>query len=67
MTIEQLEKEYKNQAEQLSAKIDGLKPLLFVYHGEDLYLLRKRIKVYSDMRDECLKIAAQLKHYYEED
>ena len=46
MTIEQLEKEYKNQAEQLSAKIDGLKPLLFVYRGEDLYLLRKRIKVY---------------------
>lgn len=67
MTIEQLAQEYKQQAEGLSAKIDGLRSLLFVYHGEDLYLLRKRIKIYADMRDECLKIAAQLKRYYEED
>lgn len=67
MTIEQLAKEYKEQEEKLSAKIDSLTSLLYVYRGEDLYLLRKKIKIYTDMRDECLKIAAQLKHYYEED
>ena len=66
MTIEQLTKEYKEQAERLSAKIDALKPLVFLYTGEDLYLLRKRIKIYADIRDECFKISAQLKRYYEE-
>lgn len=67
MTIEQLMEEYKQQAAILSDRIDGLRPLLYLYHGEDLCLLRKRIKAYTDMRDICLDISAQLKQCYKEE
>ncbi len=39
MTIDRLAKEYDHQYNVLNAKIDGLRPLLYVYTGEDLYLL----------------------------
>ncbi|MCH5316518.1 MAG: hypothetical protein J1E05_00955 [Eubacterium sp.] len=64
MTIEELAEEYRGQYEVLSAKIDGLRPLLYVYTGEDLYLLRKRIKIYYDMAYECKRISKMLTDYY---
>ena len=67
MTINRLAQEYKQQYEALSAKIDGLRPLLYVYTGEDLYLLRKRIKVYYDMACECKRISDMLPHYYDDE
>ncbi|MCI9112014.1 MAG: hypothetical protein HFJ99_05580 [Eubacterium sp.] len=67
MTINRLAQEYKQQYEALSAKIDGLRPLLYVYTGEDLYLLRKRIKVYYDMACECKRISDMLTHYYDDE
>jgi hypothetical protein len=67
MTIEKLAREYEEQYKLLNAKMDGLKPLLYVYRGEDLLLLRKRIKVYYDMACECRRISSLLSSYYEEE
>lgn len=64
MTIEKLAEEYEHQYKILSAKIDGLRPLLYVYTGEDLYLLRRRIKTYYDMAYECKTISNMLTNYY---
>ncbi len=49
MTIDELAREYEGQHKILQNKIKGLKPLLCIYSGEDLLLLRKRISVYYDM------------------
>lgn len=65
--IEKLADEYSQQYNILCAKMDALKPLLCIYRGEDLYLLRKRIKVYYDMACECKRTASLLSGYYEED
>lgn len=43
MTIDELAREYEGQHKILQNKIKGLKPLLCIYSGEDLLLLRKRI------------------------
>ena len=67
MTIDKLAAEYSRQYDVLSAKIEGLRPLLYVYTGEDLYLLRKRIKIYYDMAYECKRIARMLSGYYDEE
>lgn len=67
MTVYKLAEEYQQQYDILSAKIDGLRPLLHVYTGEDLYLLRRRIKVYYDMAIECRRISNMLIHYYDDD
>ncbi|MBQ7739923.1 MAG: hypothetical protein IJT65_01635 [Eubacterium sp.] len=67
MTIDELAREYENQYKVLVAKMDGLKPLLCVYRGKDLYLLRKRIKIYYDMACECKRTASLLNGYYEVD
>lgn len=66
MTIDELSKEYEQQADILQNKIDGLKPLLLVYQGEDLFMLRKKIKIYYDMAEECRHTADLLKGYYDE-
>ena len=65
MTIENLAKDYKRQYEILSAKIDALIPLLSIYNGEDLVLLRKKIKLYYDMACEYEKLAMKLSSYCE--
>ena len=39
MLIEELAQEYRTQYNVLCAKMDGLRPLLSVYGGEDLYRL----------------------------
>lgn len=67
MTIDKLAEEYKQQYNILNAKIEGLRPLLYIYTGEDLYLLRRRIKVYYDMACECRRISKMLTHYYDEE
>lgn len=67
MTICELAEEYEKQYSILNAKMDGLRPLLRVYRGEDLYLLRRKIKVYYDMACECKRISTILNNYYEED
>ncbi len=67
MKIEELAAEYERQYEILNAKLDGLSPLLSVYTGQDLYLLRRKIRTYYDMACECKQIAVLLQSYYEED
>lgn len=67
MTIDELAREYEAQYNVLSAKMDALKPLLCVYKGKELYLLRRRIMIYYDMACECRRTASLLKGYYTED
>lgn len=67
MSIDKLAREYEQQYNVLCAKMDALKPLLCIYQGEDLYLLRKRIKIYYDMACECKRTALLLGGYYEEE
>lgn len=67
MTIDELAREYEEQHKILQSKIKGLKPLLCIYSGEDLLLLRKRISVYYDMACECRRISALLSRYYEKE
>lgn len=44
MLIEELAQEYRTQYNVLCAKMDGLRPLLSVYGGEDLYRLRRKLR-----------------------
>ncbi len=67
MNIIQLAQEYEKQYNILNAKMDGLKPLLCIYTGQDLYLLRRRLKEYYNMACECKRISTILNHYYDED
>lgn len=67
MTIYELAHEYEQQYNVLNAKMEALRPLLCVYTGEDLYLLRRRIKIYYDMACECKRTASLLNGYYEEE
>lgn len=67
MTIDELSVEYQKQYDVLNAKMDGLRPLLSVYTGEDLYRLRRKIKTYYDMACECKYISTLLTHYYDEE
>lgn len=67
MNIDELAREYEGQYNALCAKIEGLGPLLCVYRGNDLVLLRKRIKIYYDMACECKRISFLLSGYYDEE
>lgn len=67
MTIIELAREYEKQYDVLNAKMDGLRPLLRVYTGEDLYRLRRKIKTYYDMACECKQVSTILNHYYDEE
>lgn len=64
MTIDELAREYEQQYNVMRAKIIALKPLLCIYSGNDLVLLRKRIKIYEDMACECKRTASMLSVYY---
>lgn len=66
MTIDELAREYEAQYNALCVKMDALKPLLCVYRGKELYLLRRKIRIYYDMACECRRTASLLKGYYEE-
>ncbi len=67
ISINELTDEYENQYKLLCTKIEGLRPLLCIYKGEDLYLLRRKIKTYYDMASQCKIIAVMLADYYKED
>lgn len=67
MTIDELAREYEGQYKIICAKMDGLRPLLCIYSGEDLLLLRRKIKIYYDMACECKRISSLLSCYYEEE
>ena len=51
MNIDELAYEYDKQYKVLCAKVDGLKPLLSVYRGEDLVRLRRKIKIYYEKEE----------------
>lgn len=65
MTVETLIKDYQDQANHFDAKIAALKPLLCVYSGDDLYFLRRKIKLYYDMSCECKRTAKLLAENYD--
>ncbi len=67
MLIEELAQEYRTQYNVLCAKMDGLRPLLSVYGGEDLYRLRRKLRTYYEMACECRHIATILESYYDEE
>ncbi len=67
MDIDKLANEYLKQYEIINAKMDGLKPLLCVYKGQDLFLLRRKLKIYYDMAIECRQTAEILSSYYDEE
>lgn len=67
MNLEELAQQYYHQYEVLNAHIEGLKPLLKIYRGEDNLKLRKKIKVYRDMAYECMHTYQLLLNYYKED
>lgn len=67
MTIDELAREYEAQYNVLCVKMDALKPLLCVYRGKELYLLRRKLRIYYDMACECRRTASLLKGYYEEE
>lgn len=66
MTIEQLAGEYEQQYKILCAKMDGLRPLLHIYTGEDLVTLQRKIKIYYTMACECKNVASLLSAYYDD-
>lgn len=53
MTIEELAIEYEIQHNILADKVEALKPLLQVYTGRDLLILRKKLNIYHDMATKC--------------
>lgn len=67
MTINELAHEYEQQYKILSARLDAMKPLLNVYRGNDLVLLRRKIRIYYDMACECKRTASMLFCYYDEE
>ena len=67
MTINELAHEYEQQYKILSARLDEMKPLLNVYRGNDLVLLRRKIRIYYDMACECKRTASMLFGYYDEE
>lgn len=67
MNIDELAREYEGQYNALCAKLEGLRPLLCVYRGNELVLLRRRMKVYYDMACECKRVYHLLSCYYEEE
>lgn len=67
MTIDELAREYEAQYKTISAKMDGPKPLLYIYSGKELLLLRRKLKIYYDMACECKRVGALLSCYYDEE
>ena len=67
MTINELAHEYEQQYNILNAKLDAMKPLLCIYRGNDLVLLRRKMKIYYDMACECKRTESLLFGYYKED
>ncbi len=67
MTIDELAEEYEKEYQKLCNKIEGLRPLLSIYSGQDLMNLRKKIRIYYDMALECRATYKILSAYYGDD
>ena len=67
MTVSELAREYEAQYRIASCKADALTPLLCVYRGRELELLRRRIRFYYKMACECKEIAFMLRGFYSEE
>lgn len=67
MSLTDLAGEYEQQYNVINARIEGLRPLLRIYKGEDLLNLRRKIKTYYDMAVQCKVISKTLSSYYEDD
>lgn len=67
MNIQYLAYEYKKQYEILSAKLDGLRPLLYIYSGAELDLLIRKMNIYYNMACHCQRVYYLLSTDYEED
>lgn len=63
-TINELALEYFEQYEILTKRVNEMFEMLPNASGEEIFLLRKKIKVYNDMADEALKTYYKLKNYY---
>ncbi len=67
MTVSELAREYEAQYRIASCKADALTPLLCVFRGRELEILRKRINFYYGMACECKRIAFMLCGFDSED
>lgn len=67
MTVNELARKYEAQYRLAVCKADALTPLLCVYSGRKLEVLRRKIRFYYDMACECKEIAFMLKGFYPED
>ena len=67
VNLYELAEEYEKQYRIICAKVDAIAPLIEIYSGENLLLLRKKIKIYYDMASECKRISYMLSHYYDGD
>ena len=67
MTIYELAREYEAQYRQAVCMADALTPLLCVYSGRKLDLLRKRINYYYKTACECKNVAFMLNLICSED
>ncbi len=67
MTTDELARKYEAQYRRAVCLADALTPLLCVYSGRELDLLRKRIRFYYDMACECKNTAFMLRGFYLED
>lgn len=66
MKITELSEEYQQEADLLETKINSLKEKLQTKdsYGKEVYILRKRIKMLSDVRHELIGTAKMLRDYY---
>ena len=67
MTIDELAREYEAQYRYAVCKADALTPLLCIYSGTKLNVLRRRIRFYYDMACECKNTAFMLRQLCKEE
>lgn len=67
MHLKELAMEYKCQADILDRKVAECIAELPNCQGEQLYKMRKKVKVLSDMQLSCITTYNLLLHYYDED
>lgn len=66
MTLQELGVEYREQASAIQSSIDKLRPLLRLYHGDELLALKRQLLILYDMSRDCKKISTYLQQYYSE-
>ena len=63
MTAAELSDEYEEQYQIIMKKVEKLEHRLSTTRGEDLYWLRRKIKVFKDMAYGCKFCSVALKDY----